>query len=164
MSIRIQQALDLKTSKKQNYGATELYLQGIGLVQLYCWTVQDCCPLCWHHWPWSRHQLILNKHKVMCSALYSLRNSCTSTIEEEAQAAWLGTAARRRDQLCDYNLVKLENLSRLSELTSTAKKHIHVETDLVICDNTAKMGRQLGCNWIGLCVAKDLSRSERVQV
>lgn len=29
---------------------------------------------------------------------------------------------------------------------------------------TAKMGRQLGCNWIGRCVAKDLSRCERAQI
>lgn len=100
----------------------------------------------------------------MCYALYSLWNSCTSTIEGEAQAAWLGIGAKRNVQLCDYNLVKLENFSRLSELTSTVKKRVHVETDLVICDNTAKMGRQLGCNWIGLCVAKDLSRSERAQI
>lgn len=56
--------------------------------------------------------------------------------------------ARIEVQLCDYSPVKLENFSRLSELTSTVKKHVPVETDLVICDNTAKMGGQLGCNWI----------------
>jgi len=70
--------------------------------------------------------------------------------------------AKRKVQL--HKLVNLENFSRLSELTSTVKKHVHVETDLVICDNTAKWGRQLGCNWIRLCVAKDASRSGRVQI
>lgn len=118
----------------------------------------------WHHCPRSRNQLILNTHKVMCCALYSPWNTRISTTEGEAQAAWLGAGTKGKVQLCDYNLVRLENFSRLSELTSTVKKCVHVDTDLVICDNTAKMGRQLGCNWIGLCVAKDSSRCERVQI
>lgn len=100
------------------------------------------------------------EHQVMFCALYSLWNSCTSTAEGEAQTASLGTGAKRKVQLSDYKLVQLENFSRIPKLTSTVKKHIHVGTDLVLCDNTAKMGRQLGCNWIWLCVAKDLSLSE----
>lgn len=64
----------------------------------------------------------------------------------------------------NYQPGKLENFSRAPEHTSTAKKCVHVGTDRAICDNSAKMGRQLGCNWIGRCVAKDLSRCERAQI
>lgn len=129
-----------------------------GTVQLYCGTVQGCCPLCWRchpssstNWCWTPRDVLYTPQPL---------EQPHGTAEGEAQTASLGAGAKRKVQLCNCNPVQLENFSTLPKLTSTVKKHIHVGTDLVICDNTAKMDRQLGCNWIWPCVAKDLSLSE----